>query len=331
VAVSGSRVYALGLDWNETENKWERPTAIQISGYQKSWAYPTTTDETSVQTDGAELDGYAQTGSEGRGIIAVGEQRYVFLNNEFFSLLGDNPIDGWRFVREAGIGLVSARTLVSCRGLLVWHAGDHFYRYANGIVDCISKHTIDSTLIDWTKPHNAVFNDDRYILFCTQDGLQVAMIYDLTTGAWCVRTLRPQNIVGICCASAAGDVYGLTADGVALSLFASDSDYGVTTSREVWTHHLLVAPPEMEVHISHLVLHAMTEEPNGVSLSLQFETHGAVVTSATRTLTVVPSRTQYFVGLDLDCEALDVRITCVAPKAPDIYHIGFLPGQVPSK
>jgi hypothetical protein len=243
---SEGRVYAGCLDWDGSA--WRRPTAIEISSYDKVWAYPTTNDEDSLVTDGTELDGYAVTGSELRGIAARNDERYVWLDNEMFLLRGDNPQTGWRFIRIGAVGCVSNRSIADCRTAIIWHDGNHFFALSSGGVQPISRFKIDSSKIDWTKPHNAVFCNDRYHFYCEYDGKYSLLQCDINTFAWTIRQSDALELAGIATTGAGGVVYGLTPDGRVLDLYNSlTADYGAdSVLRTATTQYLVVGGPNSD-------------------------------------------------------------------------------------
>lgn len=329
--VADHRVYAGCLDWDDTLGKWRRPTAIEVSGYEKPWAFATVVDENSQSTDGGELDGYAVTGSEIRGIIARADEKYVFLDNEFFLLKGDSPISGWQFTRLDSIGCQSARTLADCRSMIIWHAGDHFYAYSGGLARPISRFCVDSSAIDWNAPHNAVYWRDNYVFYCsTLEGHRYLMIYDITSGAWRVRESDALEMVGICTDSASGRIYGITPAGDAVDVFGSGGSDGAlqSTVREVWTQYLRVGDSSHDVQVSDAVLEVVTGESGGIDLDLTFETQGAKNGTATRVLHVEPDRTRYHVGLNMQCNAIRIGVQYTGVTPPTIYSLGVLTDEV---
>jgi hypothetical protein len=324
--VSGHRVYAGCLDWDEETGCWQRPTAIAVSGYDRHWAFPTTSDEDSLATDGCELDGYAVNGTEIRGMIARGDDKFVFLDNEFFLLRGEDPISGWRFERLDGVGCVSARTLADCRSTFIWHDGRQFYAFSGGLAKPISRFAVDSSIIDWSKPHNAVYHGDRYIFYCTgTDGVHRLMSYDLVSGAWRVRESPSLELSGICTNGAGGPVYGVTAGGEAVDIMGSTAGDGQAAAvRDVWTKYLVIADPQTDVLVRAAVFEIETEAPDGVNIDLTFNTQGLRNGTLTKTLHVTPERTRQRVGLNLQCNAIQVRISYTGENPPTIYSIGLI-------
>jgi len=329
--VADHRVYAGCLDWDSVSGKWMRPTAIQVSGYDKPWAFSTVVDDASLCTDGGELDGYAVNGSEIRGIIARGDEKYVFLDNEFFLLRGDNPITGWQFVRLDSIGCRSARTLADCRSMIIWHDGNHFYAYAGGLAQPISRFKIDSSQIDWDAPHNAVYWQDKYVFFCrNRDGEGQLMIYDFASSSWRIRQSEALNLLGICNDGSNGRVYGINAQGDAVDLFGSVGIDGSTGSavREVWTQYLVIADPSKDVQIREAIIEAVTDQPEGVELSMVFDVQGAKNNSSTRVLKIAPDRTRYSTGVNLQGNAIRIRVRYEGINPPVIYSLGVVTDEV---
>ena len=324
------RVYTASLDWDSTptdsyaDGQWKRATTLSVSSLGKPWAYPTTTDEDSPVTDGAELAVPFARGSEIRGILSRNDDKYIFLDNEFFLLRGDNPATGWQFVRLDSVGCVSNRSIADCRKMIVWHDGNHFYAYAGGVAEPLSRFAVDSTLIDWDSPHNAVYCNERYILYCTYAGVGALIIYDIDSGAWRIRRSTALDLVGINTDGA--EVYGVTASGDAVNLFGSTgADYGAaSTVRQVWTRYLLTGSSDDEQEITDALFEIITEESGGIDLDLDFDTHGKLVkTKSDVTLNIVPAGTYYEQGLNLQCEAVRVKIEYTGTTPPEIHMLGF--------
>jgi len=231
VVNSQTRLWLGCLDLDPVTGKWRRPTAWAVASYGKSWAFPTTVDEDSPVTDGSELDGYAQTGAELRGAIARNDEVYVWLDNEFGVWRGNNPVTGYRWVRLDSIGAKDGVSIQDCRSSLIWHSGKHFYRYAGGLSEPISIGIIEGSWMDWRRPHGSAYTNDTYFFWCYYDEPQasspwVCMAYHLSSGGWRIRYSEALDLVGICPGEADGEVWGLTADGEAVSLFAGTTDYG---------------------------------------------------------------------------------------------------------
>jgi hypothetical protein len=313
-------VYAGCLDWNESGSKWNRPTAIEVSIYGKQWAFPTTVDENSSAIEGSELDGYAVTGSEIRGFVARNSEKYVWLDNEFFMLRGDYPITGWQFIRLDSVGCISNRTIADCRGMFIWCDGSEFYSWAGGRSEPISRHRVDVSLIDWTKAHNAVYCDDKYVCFCNYDAEWALVVYDLLTGAWTVRRSDALELTGICTDGL--HVYGVTPAGDAVDVWGSTTaDYGASsTVRELWTQYVILSNPGEEVHVKSLKLDIVAG--TAVDLDLVIGVHGTLNTTSTRKLAVATNKTRYDVNLNLKCDSLQVKLTYTGSTPPTIHFVG---------
>jgi len=333
VMIADGRVYAGCLDYDGESEVWKRRTAIEVSSYRKPWAYPTVTNEDSPATDGGELDGYAVTGSEIRGLVARGDEKFVFLDTEFFLLRGDNSQSGWRFVRLDSIGCVSSRSIADCRKALIWHDGQHFYGYAGGLAQPISRYKVDSSLIDWTKPHSAAYWKDRYVCLCEYDDAMALLIYELETGAWRIRHASLlTTLVGICSTGSGGKLYGVSSDGKMYDLFShATSEMGDTTpAREVWTQFVQVGSPGADINVREFVIDV--ESTSAVTLTMVFNTHGLkTVTPVTKTLTTATDKTTYKVGLNLMCNAVQVKLSVDTAAPPTIHHIGFEIADTPAK
>lgn len=327
------------LGWDNANSKWLRPTAIQISSWRKPWSFPTTVDEeTGTRVHGVEVDGYAETGEEMRAMLARTDGIVVWLDTEFFWLYGDDPISGYSPIRQDGIGCISARSVADCRSMVIWHAGDAFYGWVSGQAQNISEGRVDSSLIDWTAAHNAVYSADRYVFWCKYDGVWSYIIYEVETGAW---SIRPANLSlalsGVCAHDTRGEVYAVTPGGDVVDLFgAFDEDYGATTIvREVDTQHLLLCGPGDERRPAYLVLELLSDQDNQ-EIEYRVSTHGTRVQEVTDVIEVGSKRTQYvrkLPGRIARADACKVELTIEGANAPDFYCIAIRPDppSVPGK
>ena len=324
VMYADRRVYAGCLDWNNTTSKWARPMALEISTMDKPWAFPTTADAESPITQGVEFDEYAVSCSEIRGLLARGDDKYIFLDRAIYHLVGDNPLNGWRATRIDSVGCISGRSAADCRTAIIWHDGNHFQAYTGGAAQVISEHEIDSSLIDWTAAHGACYFNGDYVFFCKHGGLWCVMRFNLARQSWRVRYSAALEMVGICTDGNA--VYGVTPAGNVIDLFGSTgADYtGSGTVREVWTRYIAIAPPDRDVDISGFVLEAVTTQAGGVGLTLTFDAMGTVTGTASCTIAVTPNKTRYIHNLNLKGNAVRAKITYTGAYPPDILSIGFL-------
>ena len=335
VALSQGRVWGACLDYNSGSGKWDRPTAIEVSSEGKPWAFPTTVDDTSPITDGSELEGYAQTGSEVRGLLARGENILVFLDNEFFTVRGDTPLgSGYQFTRADSIGCVSARTIADCRSVVIWHSGAHFYGYGGGLAKPISQYRLDSSGIDWSKPHNAVCWREKYLLFCWYQNAPSIITFDLLTEGWRVRASDAYDLAGICTSGDNDKVYGMTRQtGEVADLFGGETDYGAEggTQREIQTQYWQVGSPGEDVLVEAVEMEAeldpVAESDAGATLTVAVRGQGRVSRTVTRSVTINTDKTFYEVGLGgMKADAVKVEITYVGTRPPVIHYLGLRTG-----
>jgi len=129
----------------------------------------------------------------------------------------------------------------------------------------ISRGVIDSSLIDWTKPHQAVHAQDRYIIFYydTEAGTRSHYClaqYDLATRAWRRKHSSAYRFAGMCVDSS-GYVYGLTYDGKVVNVFGGVVNYGDTEA--VWSvksRYLKTAGEQEESEPAFGFLNAVTDQ-----------------------------------------------------------------------
>jgi hypothetical protein len=322
VVASQNRVVGLSLSYGT--NHWARPLAIQVSGYGRPFAFPTTTDENSLETDGTELVVPAQDGAEIRGALARNDDVVVYLDNEFFVMRGTDPITGYRFVRIASKGCKSHRSIAEVNGRAIWHDGDHFYLYIAGEPQNISRGRIDSALIDWTAAHNAVPYEDKYLFWCKYDGEWSVLTFDTIYGGWRIRSSAGLEFVGICARE--GVVFGITAAGVAVSLYGSaTTEYSVgVPTRTVTTAYLPVVPPIADMQGAEVIIDAESDDPNGVDLILTVETQGKKAKTQTATVTVKRGQTTYTEKVNLLGNVVRLALTCTSATPPEAIYSMYL-------
>lgn len=315
----GGRVYSACLDYNASAQRWVRPLAAQISSYNKPWAHPTLVTEYTQATDGTEIDAYAINGATVRGMAVWNEDVILFLDTELFHLRGEDPINGWRLIGNQQVACKSNRSIAIAGKSVIWHDGEHFVVYGGGMVEPVSRFAIDSSSIDWTAPHNAVYLKGKYMFFCEAGGQNILMILDTKSGAWRRRMSDAlANVVGIC--TDGQIVYGLTSTGEVVDLFGGDSDHGAATVvREVYTRYIRLAPPGRDMQINQLVL-----DVTGASGTIAAEVRGIGTKNsvASRSIVIDTTRTRQTVGLNIRAEAVSVALT-ITGSAPVIHYIGF--------
>ena len=323
------RTKAFTLNWDNDNSKWGYSLGVAISSDGKPWAFPTGLSQELLSTDGKWDEVEALTAYEIRGVLPVTDDDYVFLDNEFFVMRGDNPESGWRYIRPPdAVGLASARSLADCRGMPIGFGIDgYFYAFVPGSVTPLSKYTIDGDKIDLTKPHNAVFCSDRYIFYCTYDSLQALIIYNLTTGAWTIRyidvtteiiTATHGTLVGICTDGEV--VYGLTTLGYVFDMFNSTS---ISATREISFAYTRVSPVSQDVQTQGMVFNIETDQLTD-SLSVMMMAKGKSEESAeTQTLKIHTKKNAYNLTRGILAEHVACDIVYSGTTPPTFHMIGF--------
>lgn len=317
------RVWGLCLDYRNSQ--WQSKTAIACSTKNKPWYWPTTTDGYS---DGFRYDGYAIDGSEGRGWGTWQGYKLVFLDNEFFVLHGDVAQDFY-MRRVDSVGLASQRSLADCIDMLIWLGPDDFYGWAGGRAQHLAYQMIDTSLIDLTAAHDAVFADHKYIFYCTYDSQPSLLIYNLATGGWVIRSCP--ELVGITCDSRTGTIYGVTATGYAVQVLDTSvtTDLSATRTYSAHTAKWTVTVPGDEVKAEYAILDVETDQ-NELTLDVHVYYWGTRVGHVERQFSsangnaITSTKTRYTIGLD---EAIghtfQVQVTYTGEYPPTIYFVGI--------
>lgn len=317
VAYKDNRVVSLCLGWDEATGAWLKPTALQVSSYEKPWAHPSIPD---LATDGWVVDGYQVTGAVGRGLAVLDEDLLVFLDSEFFHLRGNDATTGYQFIGRQAIGCASNRSIAVGRRFVIFHDGTNFVQYAGGVERPISRFLVDSSLIDWEETHSAVICKDQYVFHCEHDGDWALLIYDTRSDSWRIRRSDALEVVGICTDGLS--VYGVTPAGDLVDVFGGTADDGAASVvREVFTQYVRIAPAGEEAQVSELVFDI--ESASAVDLALSVSVLGAKNATVTDTLTTVTTKTRHTLGVNLKGEFIKVEMTYTGTAPPTIRFIGF--------
>jgi hypothetical protein len=319
-----TRVYAACLDWDNQAETWLRPLQLQVSWTGKPYAFPTIPDENDPTNSGGELTVPTSNGYEIRGILATKSAKFVWTDRDFWMLRGDNP-ENWQFVQLDTIGCVSNKTAVDCRGQVIWHDGKHFCLYNGSTITPISRFRIDSTLIDWTATHNAVFCDDQYFCLCKYNGALALLIYDLVYDSWRIRTSTSLSLVGIC--TDGQYVYGLTTTGYVVNVFGNTSaDYpSATVSRTVETQPIVLCELEDDIDVTGLALDV--DAKSSATLSPVLSVQGKADASQTLSIPVVTTTDRYEQKANLAGTAVSVALTVAGDTINRLRGLGPITGR----
>jgi hypothetical protein len=310
VLQADQRLYAANCDYSKT--------AVQVSARNKPWYWVTTTDSSSSEDVGSILDGYQFNGSEVRALALWQSQKVVLLDNEFFLLYGDSWAS-WHFTYVDSVGCASDRSVADCRSALIWHSGDGFYKFNGSSAQRIDKLKVDASLVDFTKVHDAVYWNDKYVFYCYYNGAYSLLIYDLTADSWVVRTC-PQ-LAGICADRANGRLYGINAWGWAVRLFSGTQDWGnneyANHAYDVWSCAWPIGPETNDFALAEAVFDIEASQTQ--SLTVTVYTKGKKNATVVRTLTLATGRNRYRVRLHGRGHAVEIRLQYTGQYPPTIY------------
>jgi hypothetical protein len=193
--------------------------------------------------------------------------------------------------------------------------------YSGGTLKPISRFLVDSTLIDWTKSHSAVFYKDQYIFHCEYNDEWALLIYDSRSEAWRIRRSDALELVGICTDSET--VFGVTPTGNAVDLFGGTADFGASSVvRELFTQYINMSTRGHDVAVSQLVFDIVST--TAVELAITVKVLGAKNQTLTRTLTTDTTKIRHTVGMNVKAEFVKIEITYTGTTPPDSIHfVGF--------
>jgi len=266
--VADGRLYCFGIHWDGT--KWAFPVDGAVSNYEDYGSFPGTPGGVageSMTTDGEDLGDYAPDSMAVVALAVMPESKFILLDNADEKLLGGDANTGWDFVRASLSGTNSAKTVAVTPLGIIRHGNQskYFTLLRGGDALPISRGQVDSSLIDFTKPHQAVFAQDKYIIFYTDSEPGARSVYclaqyDLATRAWRRKHSAAYRFAGMCVDST-GYVYGLTYDGKVVNVFGGVVNYG--DSAAVWSakvRYLLMAAEGQENEPDFGFLNVVTDQ-----------------------------------------------------------------------
>lgn len=314
VMQSAGRVYAGYLD------NGSRKTAIQVSGYEKPWAFTTTYDDNTPWTAGTELDGYAITGTEIRALAMRADEKIVFLDTEVFSLRGSSPSQGYQFTKVAGVGCISHNTVVDCNGAIIWSDGRDFFVYvgAEAAVN-ISRNKIPE--IDWTAPHCATYVNGHYLCYARDAvlGVHKLFMYTLQDNAWSVHTyVAPSGTASL------WHMWAIDTTGTLWTLFAGNTISSPYVSGTYWE----IAPAGYDSHVSRIILDMRTPAETNVNVTLTWD--GAAVGTKTFAFVAKSNQTRYVIPCNINANNVKVSVSQSGDPAT-IYFIGMEVDEVATR
>jgi len=342
-ATLGGDVFTITADGsNSWTGEWTQPLDTRVSNAAGYSSFPTTprvsTDRvlaaSYLNVDGKELGKFSPDAYELRGLLAKNDVKFAFTERGFGEIVGSDAATPWAFLQRDIIGLKSAKTLADCRSQILWHGpsggtdkGAFFYTYAGGLAVPISKGIIDSSLINWTKAHQGVFSNERYVFFCYYDDPdeEVAWclwVYNLVKPGWRSMHSEAYEFAGMCVDESTGDVYALTHDGDVVNVFGQLDCYGADEAVRTfkWQHMLIAGPNEIRT-TSHVVADIITEETS-IEMELVVSQQGREdKVLDTQYPIIIPEKTQYRWGVGARGDAVSVSLVYRGATPPEIHDV----------
>jgi hypothetical protein len=323
-----NRVYTAHLTYDAA---WTRQTMMQASNLGDHGSMPVVAVDEA--TDGQELGKFSPESYTIRGLLTKDNFLYVGTERGFWELLGTDANSPWQFHQRAAVGWVSNKTAVACPTEIIWHGPDEdgFHSYRGGLTVPISEGIIDSSLIDWTKAHQGVFSQGRYVFFCRYDDTDEEdawglFIYDIANDAWHSAHDECYEYAGMCVDDATGDVYALTHDGDIVSVFGSSTtSYGSANSNQaVYTaeyQHVIAAPPTEMRQTAWVAADIITAETSiEMELTVSRQGKGDSVPVEARAVTIRSDQTQYRWPVGIDGDAFAAKLVYRGTTPPDVSY-----------
>jgi len=332
LAVADTRLYAGGLTYDSDASAWTRLDMMMVSNLGDYGSFPTI--PTNLTIDGQELGPFSPDSYTVKGLLAKNDAVFVWTEKGMWELVGSDADSPWRFLRRDAIGSASAKTQADCRSQIIWHGPEdsHFYAFAGGLVQPISKDIIDSSLFTWTNAHQGVYSNERYVFFGYYNSAWTVFVYDLANGAWRWASNAAFQFAGMCVDDATGDVYALTSGGEIVNVFGALEFYGAESTIRTLDTGYLEAPGGAEWATSNFILDTVTAEDT-LDLTVSVYAQSRLDASDTdNTVPVVSTRTWYGAGdlnPNLKGRAFRILVTYTGAAPPEIYEIGLDLGEEP--
>jgi hypothetical protein len=343
--VVDNRVCGAYLTYDDDNSEWTRPLMMMMSNDGDYASFPVSPRTSSDQVtqasyydvDGSELGQFSPDSYEIKGLLAKDGIKFVFTERGLWELVGDSASAPWRFLMRDSIGLISAKTLADCRSQIIYHGpadgddrGSYFYSYSGGRAIPISIDQIDSTLIDWTKAHQGVFSNERYVFFCYYDDPDeesgwCRMVYTLGGAygpCWTSKHGEEFEYAGMGVDEATGDVYALTHDGDIVNVFGQLDCYGADEAvRTIEQQHIVVSGPHETRKSKQVVADIITEE-DSIEIELTVTSHGlGDATPDTQYLEAETGVTQYRWPIGVTGDAVKVKLVYRGDTPPDWHDV----------
>lgn len=314
----GNLEYA--LDNDGVTSDWQRKTTMQISTYNKTYAFPTTTDSDSPPSYGSELEGFTKLTSDIRHMDNIGATKYAFGDQEIYSIIGNNSSDGWYATQRDTIGCVSSRLTVCRREGIIWYDGNYFYMMTTDGVQNISSMRLKKNGIDLTKSYGACGCNSKYYCYCYYDGAWSLLEYDLYLNAWFVHVSTAYQLKSIC--ASYDDAYGVcdgdTANDIVVKITGNAVDIG---DRTIATSYIACGDPTIDTQLSQVVIDANVTANCTAYITVDYI--GAKNASVTREIAMVTDETRYHVNVNALASAAKVTVTFTDANCPKINFVGF--------
>lgn len=321
------RVYAACLTWDAVNSKWTRPRDMVASTRFKPWAFPSEITELSEYGDGREWFEVGRDGSEITGFGTHRGSKLIFLDNEFYQLLGES-IATWDLRRVDSVGAVSERLITDCVSVTIWRAADGFCSWSGGLAENISRGKLDESLIalkdgsgDWLA-HDSAYWDGRYVAYCLYDSVPSLLIYDIDDRSWVVHSVPA--LAGLVADRANRKLYGVNTAGWLVELFSgaqvwtNDGEY-VDRELTAWTREWGVGT---EVRVCGVVIDLEAQADETIDVTLQ--TKGQLAESQTVEVSLDTDRTRYVVNFSATGNAASVKIEYTGQTPPEIMGIRLI-------
>lgn len=325
VTYADNRLYCGNLEYALDEGQtvtssWQRATTMQISTWNKAYAFPTTTDSTSPPSYGSELEGFTKLTSDIRHIDNVGSTKFVFGDQEIYAIAGNNSSDGWYAVQADTIGCISSRFAVCRREGIIWYDGDYFYMLTGEGVQNISSMRIKKGMIDLTKSYGACGCSSKYYCYCYYDGAWSLLEYDLYLNAWFVHVSPMYELKSIC--SSYDTAYGVIESGTDDSIVQITGTAVEIGDRVITTAYIACGDPSVDTQLSEALIDASVTANCTATVVITYL--GKKNDTVTRTIAMTPDVTRYHVNVNALASAAKISVSFDDANCPKINFIGFL-------
>jgi len=322
--------YAINLNGRVyVGNLTNQETALAISTYDKSWAFPASVDEYSTIDTGSQLDNIHSFSSHITSLATISDNIIIFYDKEIIRLWGNDfySANGYGTTSISRLKSINSYAIANTQMELIFSDGLDFYATTGNSIQNISRYRISMPDISFTKV-SSLFHDNKYYFYCSTK----IFVYDITVNCW--YTIPVDNIIQL--VESYDKIYCLakTLDTeTSLYVYTIHELFGTTYSGEktVETMYQLISNSQFDVTINDIAFEALGTTNENIVINAY--TQGQDIKATVHTVPLNTYRVRYnkIARANLMCNAVKLRITYTGTKPPTILSLGVIRNDTKSQ